>query len=232
MVDGRIEVDDSAWSQAFAIDRAHAGEVTCLLSNLLGPHGLASAGSDRVVKLWDLDPVQAPARPAHTCTGHTGAITGLAFKPDDSSLASASEDGTVRIWDVKTGKNVFTFKEHRFPIHALAWDYRSGLLASANEAVGKSGNSVGVVHLWEPQRGTILATLNIRRGAVLALAFHPEADQLALGCADGTVRVWRVRPWHHFVPVQAAALIGSGMQGPLAIAPHLGKPWQTRSPDR
>jgi hypothetical protein len=60
---------------------------------------LASAGEDRVVRIWD--PVTGTAR--HTLTGHTGGVAALAVAPDGSWLASTDDEGELRIWDPLTG---------------------------------------------------------------------------------------------------------------------------------
>ena len=68
---------------------------------------LASAGKDKVVKLWDL----ASASPPRTLTGHSAGLMMVDFSPDGSLLVSASADQTVRIWDVATGKARKTIKD-------------------------------------------------------------------------------------------------------------------------
>lgn len=59
------------------------------------------------IKLWDI--AQHPAadnfEPAcQTLEGHTGWVVSIAFSPDGETLASCSIDGTIRLWEVETGK--------------------------------------------------------------------------------------------------------------------------------
>ena len=64
-------------------------------------HRLASASSDKTVRLWNADTGQPIGAPL---TGHTDAVTGVAFSPDGRRLASASFDKTVRLWNADTGQ--------------------------------------------------------------------------------------------------------------------------------
>jgi WD40 repeat protein len=59
---------------------------------------LATAGTDRAVRLWD----PATGRCRHTLRGHLGTVTGLAFSPDGRTLASCASDATIRLWDPQT----------------------------------------------------------------------------------------------------------------------------------
>ena len=51
--------------------------------------------------------------PLHTFTEHKGWVYSVSFSPGGQTLASGSDDGTVRLWDVNTGNLLHTLTEHR-----------------------------------------------------------------------------------------------------------------------
>ena len=53
--------------------------------------------------------------------GHTDYISHLAWSPDGTILASASADGTTRLWDSETGECVRTLKGHAGPVHSVSF---------------------------------------------------------------------------------------------------------------
>jgi serine/threonine protein kinase/WD40 repeat protein len=59
---------------------------------------LAAGGEDRVIRVWRLDEYGSTL--AFTFKGHSGPVTGLAFEPAGTQLASVSVDGSVRLWDI------------------------------------------------------------------------------------------------------------------------------------
>ena len=81
----------------------HTDWVQCVA---FSPDGktLASAsghpGNERAVRLWDVRTGQQRGAPL---LGHEALITWVAFSPDGALLGSSSQDGTVRIWDPRTG---------------------------------------------------------------------------------------------------------------------------------
>ncbi len=117
-----------------------------------------------------------------TLEGHAGSVWSVAFSPDGQRLASGSGDGTVKIWDSATGKELYSFKRHASFVTSVAFSPDGQRLAS--------GSDDKTVKIWDSAIGKELFTLRGHTGQVWSVAFSPDGQRLASGCEDGTVKIW------------------------------------------
>ncbi|MFB2896334.1 AAA-like domain-containing protein [Aerosakkonemataceae cyanobacterium BLCC-F50] len=135
---------------------------------------LASASSDKTVKLWSKQ-----GKLLQTLKNHQESVRSVSWSPDGQTLASASDDKTVKLWS-KQGKLLQTLKGHQAVVWSVSWSPDGQTLASASDDK--------TVKLWSKQ-GKLLQTLK-NQESVSSVSWSPDGKTLASASDDNTVKLW------------------------------------------
>jgi WD40 repeat protein len=116
-----------------------------------------------------------------TLEGHEDRVYAVSFSADGALLASASWDGTARIWSAD-GSLLHVLRRRAGRLWTIAFSPSGSILAIAGDDP--------VIRLWDASTGKHLHTLGGHTRGVRSVSFSPAGSLLASGGADGTTRVW------------------------------------------
>jgi WD40 repeat protein/transcriptional regulator with XRE-family HTH domain len=118
-----------------------------------------------------------------TLRGHTDVVWSAVFSPDGTRVATASADGTAKIWDATTGEDLLTLKGSDY---GIVWD---AVFSPDGEVLATAGQD-GMVHLWNARTGQEVSRLVGHAEDVFHVEFSPKGSRIATISPDGTARIW------------------------------------------
>jgi WD40 repeat protein len=150
-------------------------EAEALLSELKWPH-LREIGKTEELRATPL---------LRTLQGHEDTVGGVALTPDGRRAVSASNDKTLRVWDLETGKTLRTLKGHKDQVKGVA------VIGDGLRAISASIDKTLIV--WDLETGEAIRSLAGHAMGVWSVAVTSDGARAVSACMDGSCAVWDVR---------------------------------------
>lgn len=124
----------------------------------------------------------AHAHVVATLSAHEGRIMDAVFGQNGHTIATASSDGTAKLWDAKTGSLLKNFSGHENVVRAVA-------IGPSGKRLMTGGNDQHAI-IWDIETVQPIATLIGHEDRINTVAFSPDGKKVYTGSADATLMVW------------------------------------------
>src|SRR6516225_3253123 len=133
--------------------------------------------------LWDIQRRLYGQRLA--LVGHRDVVVSIALSSDGTRVLSGSNDGTIRLWDLTSGKMIRALKGHRGQAWAVA--------LSPDGELALGGGQDGGLALYKVATGEQVRSFDHHPQAVRAAVFTPDGKRALSACYDNVLRLWDVK---------------------------------------
>lgn len=140
------------------------------------PRGLPRLRLRHPVRMWTGE--------ERTLSGHADWVNACAISPDGQRIVSASDDGTLKVWDLSSGRLLSTLQGHATGVRSCA------IGPDGQRAVSAAAD--GTLKVWELATGQLLPSLHGHSGWIYACAISPDGQRVASASDDETLKIWEV----------------------------------------
>ena len=116
--------------------------------------------------------------------GHSKKINAIEISPENQIMATASDDKSIRLWNLSNGKRIKTLKKHQNRILCLNFSNNGKLLLS--------GDANGEIILWNAETGERLKSYKESNYDVKSVRFSADNNYFASGYTNGEIRFWKI----------------------------------------
>jgi WD40 repeat protein len=171
----------------------------------------------------------------HTLVGHRAAVMAVSYSPNGHWLATGSADGTAKVWELTSGREILSLNGHIGGVCCLAWSPDGQRLATGSgNGTAKVGDVASGRQLCFIQ-GCAAYLFNSaaeqKKLSGISLSWSPDGQRLAMGNGDGTIKIWELSSGRELISpghtsaverdTRIMSLLGSPLQSNALLAAAL-----------
>ncbi|BAZ68014.1 WD-40 repeat protein [Fischerella sp. NIES-4106] len=127
---------------------------------------------------------RADGRLLRTLIGHNDSVNAVAVTSDGKQIISGSSDNTLKVWNLKTGEEIFTLEGHTQAVTAVVvTPDGKGVISASND---------NTIKIWDLQTAMEIFTLKGHQGSVNAIVVTSDGKRLFSGSSDKTIKEWNL----------------------------------------
>lgn len=140
---------------------------------------LTTTGADGTLKVWDT----STGKLLHSFEGHLAGISTVAWSPDNETVATGSDDKTIRLWNALTGKaHPKAFSGHHNYVYSIAFSPKGNIIVS--------GSYDEAVFLWDVRSAKVMRSLPAHSDPVAGVDICHDGTLVVSCSSDGLIRIW------------------------------------------
>lgn len=170
------------------------------------------------IGIWIYDVRPGKEKELNLITGFRYHPSAVAFSPDGTTIASGSQNGSVQLWNVRTGTLITKLLGHPWEITTIAFSHDGNTLATGNGILDRTHKEVPEIRIWNIQTKELITILKGHLDSITDIAFSPDDKTIASASADETARLWNAHTGQYITTLKGPSKLKSDISTITSIA--------------